>query len=181
MVFAIGGNLQQPRLYVKFEYYGLCLWMPLVLKSFCSERWCGGSGQTCQGLSFPGSLSLHHEFGIYLCSYQYIWMFLPPSPVENCSWAQVVCGCSLMISVWSFLDPVTVVGLLAQLLKKKDQHISLFPIWCEWLGFQDRFSHIKAQLRSNTVVSKGGSNVWIVRYVLLCLERKLHSVLNRVF
>lgn len=49
----------------------------------------------------------------------------------------------------------------------------------EWLGFQDRYSHIKAQLRAEAVVSKGGSNVWVVRYLLLCLGRK--SLLNRIF
>lgn len=49
----------------------------------------------------------------------------------------------------------------------------------EWLGFQDRYSHIKAQLRAEAVVSKGGSNVWVVRYLLLCLGRK--NLLNRIF
>lgn len=159
MVFAI--SVSSSPGCMRFEWYGLSLWMPLVLKSFCSERWCGSSGQAYQGLSSPGLLGLHHEFGINSVLTIFSWWELPL--VTAGVWLLLHDQCA------AFRTSVAMVGPLAQLLKEKSQHIPLFPVWWDRLGFRDRYSHIKAQLRAKAVLSKGGSNVWVIR-CLLCLE-----------
>lgn len=103
-------------------------------------------------------------------------LFLPSFPGENCPWSQLMAVPSW--SVWNIYKLHGCGGASGSAVEvKRPAH----ALWWERLGFHDRDSHIKAQLRTQAMVSKGDSNVWVDRYLLFCLSRKLHNLLNRVF